>query len=196
MSDSDEETPISEVAEAAALALQAAYEARRVSAKEAKLSCAQCKKPESSDLNLQACSRCRWALSIFQNYALLDLPLFSSPFSSVRYCSRGKDRGKPLLILSLYWPPFAASDCQTLHYKNTHKHDCTTFKHPPICRAFNPASRLPGCAYPETPMIGRGYGGGMGAWVSVSGSGSCRWVRFSPPVSCVDTRYLLADSRV
>ncbi|KAJ7756144.1 hypothetical protein B0H14DRAFT_2977911 [Mycena olivaceomarginata] len=47
------------------------------------------------------------------------------------------------------------SDCQLAHYKTTHKKACASFADPPLCRAFTPHS-------------------GMGAWVSMAGSITCR----------------------
>ncbi|KAJ7364332.1 hypothetical protein DFH08DRAFT_1073097 [Mycena albidolilacea] len=69
---------------------------------------------------------------------------------------------------------YCSRDCQLAHYKTTHKKACASFADPPLCRAFNTTFCLPGCSYPETPIFARGVSEGMGAWVSMAGSITCR----------------------
>ncbi|RDB17184.1 hypothetical protein Hypma_001692 [Hypsizygus marmoreus] len=90
-------------------------------------------------------------------------------------CGKESDEKKPLqACVRCRTVRYCNKACQVAHFNRTHKADCKSFAQPPLCRAFDTKTILPGCVYPETPIFARDHVDGMGCWVSIGGSIDCR----------------------
>ncbi|KAJ7213843.1 hypothetical protein GGX14DRAFT_444242 [Mycena pura] len=58
--------------------------------------------------------------------------------------------------------------CQKEDWKAGHKTDCGSFKHPPLCKGFDPSDR-PDVPWPVDPIFAQGTKDGLGVWLTPSG---------------------------